>query len=79
MEAETPCVELIYQQLVQLVARAFYAVNSKELLKEEQPEAAPLLPPGKKGKKPPVLCSHLTIQTHTSLHERFSAKVCLTV
>ena len=69
MEAETPCVELIYQQLVQLVARAFYAVNLKELLKEEQPEAAPLSPAGKKAKKPPVLCSPLMLQRHTSPHE----------
>ena len=74
MEAETPCVELVYQQLVHLVARAFYAVNLKELLKEEQPEAAPLLPPGKKGKKPTVLCSHPTIQTHTSSHETLVQK-----
>lgn len=54
MEAETPCVEYVYQRLVQLVARAFYKLEMKALFKEDEPPE--ITPPakGKASKKLPV-------------------------
>ena len=54
MEAETPCVEFVYQRMVQLTARAFYSLEMKILFKEdEHPETIPA-PRGRASKKQPV-------------------------
>lgn len=57
MEAEVPCVEVVYQRLVQLVARAFYASDLKVLFAEDESEKAPL--PSERKKKQPVLFSFI--------------------
>lgn len=54
MEAEVPCVEAVYQRLVQLVARAFYAVDLKFLFQAEEGTKTATQPSGR-SKKQPVL------------------------
>jgi len=52
MENEVPCVEYLYQQMVKLLARAFYKFELKTLFKEEDAEAEkqPVSNPHHKGK-----------------------------
>ena len=57
MEGEAPVVDVVYQRLLQLVGRAFYVRDYRELSVESQPEAeAEATPsqrknPGKKKEK----------------------------
>ena len=54
MEAETPCVEYVYQRLVQLVARAFYKLEMKALFIEDEPPDTAPPPKSRASKKQPV-------------------------
>ena len=54
METESPCVEYVYQRMVQLTARAFYSVEMKALLKEDEPPETLPAPKGRASKKQPV-------------------------
>ena len=54
MEAEVPCVEVVYQRLVQLVAQAFYSVDLKLLFQADDEAKAAAQPKGR-AKKQPVL------------------------
>ena len=67
MEAESPCVESVYQRLIQLVARAFYKLEMKALFEVDEPKE--VTPPQKSraNKKPPVhhflnaLCTYIIV------------------
>ena len=56
MEAELPCVDFVYQRLVQLTARAFYSLELKSLFKEDEPPDTVPAPKGRASKKQPVEC-----------------------
>jgi hypothetical protein len=52
MESEVPCVDHLYQQMVKLLARAFFKFELKILFKEEDPPDNNPPPKGKPKKLP---------------------------